>query len=60
VLVDGAAGAVGISTVQLARERGANVIGTASAVNHDYEQIAEAHRLSEGGHVRGKLVLLVD
>jgi NADPH:quinone reductase-like Zn-dependent oxidoreductase len=24
------------------------------------EQIAEAHRLSEGGHVRGKLVLLVD
>jgi NADPH:quinone reductase-like Zn-dependent oxidoreductase len=163
VLVNGAAGAVGISTVQLARERGAKVIGTASAVNHDYlrsfgaepttygdglvqrvrelapdgvdraiddagggalpamvelaggpehvltiadyqgsqetgvamtggaaskrawyalgeigasidagrfslpvartfplEQIAEAHRLSEGGHVRGKLVLLVD
>jgi NADPH:quinone reductase-like Zn-dependent oxidoreductase len=163
VLVNGAAGAVGISTVQLARERGANVIGTASAANHDYlrsfgaeattygdglvgrvreiapdgvdraiddagggalpalvelaggpehvvtiadyqgaeetgvpvtggagserawyalakvgglidagrfslpvaqtfplEQIAEAHRLSEGGHVRGKLVLLVD
>jgi NADPH:quinone reductase-like Zn-dependent oxidoreductase len=36
VLVNGAAGAVGISTVQLARERGANVIGTASAANHDY------------------------
>jgi len=163
VLVNGAAGAVGISTVQLARERGAKVIGTASAANHDYlrsfgaepttygdglvervrelapdgvdraiddagggalpalvalaggpehvvtiadyqgaqetgvamtggpdskrawyalrevgdlieagrfslplaqtfplEEIAEAHRLSEGGHVRGKLVLLVD
>lgn len=163
VLVNGAAGAVGIGTVQLARERGAKVIGTASAANHDYlrsfgaeattygdglvqrvrdlapdgvdraiddagggalpalveltgspervvtiadyqgaqetgvtmtggpdskrawyaldeigelieagrfslpvaqtfplEQIAEAHRLSEGGHVRGKLVLLVD
>jgi len=163
VLINGAAGAVGISTVQLARERGARVIGTASAANHDYlrsfgaepttygdglvervralapdgvdraiddagggalpalvelaggpehvvtiadhqgsqetgvamtggpdskrawyalrevgelieagrfslpvaqtfplEQIAEAHRLSEGGHVRGKLVLLVD
>jgi NADPH:quinone reductase-like Zn-dependent oxidoreductase len=164
VLVNGAAGAVGISTVQLARERGATrVIGTASAANDDYlrsfgaeptrygdglvarvralapegvdraiddagggalpalvelaggpehvvtiadyqgaqetgvtmtggagskrawyalgevgglieagrfslpvaqtfalEQIAEAHRLSEGGHVRGKLVLLVD
>jgi len=163
LLVNGAAGAVGISTVQLARERGAKVIGTASLANHDYlrsfgaeattygeglvervrelapdgvdraiddagggalpalvdlaggpehvvtiadyqgaqetgvrmtggasskrawyaldevgglieagrfslpvaqtfplEQIAEAHRLSEGGHVRGKLVLLVD
>jgi NADPH:quinone reductase-like Zn-dependent oxidoreductase len=36
VLVNGAAGAVGISTVQLARERGANVIGTASPANHDY------------------------
>jgi len=36
VLVNGAAGAVGISTVQLARERGAKVIGTASAANHDY------------------------
>jgi NADPH:quinone reductase-like Zn-dependent oxidoreductase len=36
LLVNGAAGAVGISTVQLARERGAKVIGTASSVNHDY------------------------
>jgi NADPH:quinone reductase-like Zn-dependent oxidoreductase len=37
VLVNGAAGAVGISTVQLARERGAaRVIGTASGANHDY------------------------
>lgn len=36
VLVNGAAGAVGISTVQLARERGAKVIGTASVANHDY------------------------
>jgi NADPH:quinone reductase and related Zn-dependent oxidoreductases len=36
VLVNGAAGAVGIGLVQLARERGATVIGTASAVNHDY------------------------
>ena len=24
------------------------------------EEIAEAHRTSEGGHVRGKLVLVVD
>jgi NADPH:quinone reductase-like Zn-dependent oxidoreductase len=36
VLVNGAAGAVGIATVQLARERGASVIGTASEANHDY------------------------
>jgi NADPH:quinone reductase-like Zn-dependent oxidoreductase len=36
VLVNGAAGAVGIATVQLARERGARVIGTASEGNHDY------------------------
>jgi NADPH:quinone reductase-like Zn-dependent oxidoreductase len=36
VVINGAAGAVGISTVQLARERGAKVIGTASSANHDY------------------------
>lgn len=36
LLVNGAAGAVGISVVQLARERGARVIGTASPANHDY------------------------
>jgi NADPH:quinone reductase-like Zn-dependent oxidoreductase len=36
VLVNGAAGAVGISTVQLARVRGAKVIGTASKANHGY------------------------
>ncbi len=36
VLINGAAGAVGIATVQLARERGARVIGTASPGNHEY------------------------
>jgi NADPH:quinone reductase-like Zn-dependent oxidoreductase len=36
VLVNGAAGAVGIATVQLARGRGARVIGTASPGNHEY------------------------
>lgn len=36
VLVNGAAGGVGIATVQLARERGARVIGTASPGNHEY------------------------
>ncbi|HEY4825384.1 MAG TPA: NADP-dependent oxidoreductase [Solirubrobacteraceae bacterium] len=36
VLINGAAGAVGSSAVQIARERGARVIGTASPNNHDY------------------------
>lgn len=36
LLVNGAAGAVGSSAVQLARRRGARVIGTASPGNHDY------------------------
>ena len=36
VLINGAAGAVGSSAVQIARERGARVIGTASPGNHDY------------------------
>jgi NADPH:quinone reductase-like Zn-dependent oxidoreductase len=36
LLVNGAAGAVGSSAVQLARLRGARVIGTASANNHEY------------------------
>jgi NADPH:quinone reductase-like Zn-dependent oxidoreductase len=36
LLINGAAGAVGSSAVQLARARGARVIGTASPGNHDY------------------------
>jgi NADPH:quinone reductase-like Zn-dependent oxidoreductase len=36
LLINGAAGAVGSSAVQLARLRGARVIGTASPANHDY------------------------
>lgn len=36
LLVNGAAGAVGTSAVQLARLRGARVIGTASPNNHEY------------------------
>ena len=50
VLINGAAGAVGIATVQLARERGARVIGTASPRNHDYLRSfgAEATTYGEG------------
>jgi NADPH:quinone reductase-like Zn-dependent oxidoreductase len=36
IVVNGAAGAVGTAAVQLARVRGARVIGTASARNHDF------------------------
>jgi NADPH:quinone reductase-like Zn-dependent oxidoreductase len=36
VLINGASGSVGLAAVQLARERGARVIGTASATNQDY------------------------
>ena len=36
VLINGASGSVGIAAVQLARSRGARVIGTASESNHDY------------------------
>ena len=36
VLINGAAGGVGTAAVQIARNRGARVIGTASEANHDY------------------------
>ncbi len=36
VLVNGAAGGVGIAAVQFARARGARVIGTASEANHEF------------------------
>ena len=36
VLINGAAGGVGTAAVQIARARGARVIGTASENNHDY------------------------
>ncbi len=36
VVVNGAAGAVGTAAVQIARARGARVLGTASPANHDY------------------------
>ena len=50
VLVQGAAGGVGVFAVQLARAKGAHVIGTASANNHDFlrslgvETVVDYHR----------------
>jgi NADPH:quinone reductase-like Zn-dependent oxidoreductase len=50
VLVNGAAGAVGSAAVQIARARGARVIGTASPNNHEYLRSlgAEATTYGEG------------
>jgi NADPH:quinone reductase-like Zn-dependent oxidoreductase len=36
LVINGASGSVGVATIQFARERGARVIGTASAPNQDY------------------------
>jgi NADPH:quinone reductase-like Zn-dependent oxidoreductase len=36
LVIDGAAGGVGVAAVQLARARGARVIGTAGERNHDF------------------------
>jgi len=36
VLINGASGSVGVAAIQFARERGARVIGTASAANAEY------------------------
>lgn len=43
LLVHGAAGGVGSAAVQVAVARGARVIGTASAANHDYLRSLGAH-----------------
>ncbi|HEX4011738.1 MAG TPA: NADP-dependent oxidoreductase [Solirubrobacteraceae bacterium] len=50
LVINGAAGAVGVAAVQLARARGAHAIGTASPANHDYLQAfgAEATAYGDG------------
>ena len=48
VLVQGAAGAVGTVAVQLAAARGATVIGTASAHNHDFLRTLGAEPVTYG------------
>ncbi|MDR7081890.1 enoyl reductase [Arthrobacter ginsengisoli] len=66
VLVHGAAGGVGSACVQIARDLGARVIGTASAQNHDFlrglgvEPVAYGEGLEE--HVRslGGVTAVVD
>ena len=48
VLVDGASGGVGSAAVQIARQRGARVIGTASEPNHDYVRSLGAEVVTYG------------
>ncbi|MFF1920148.1 NADP-dependent oxidoreductase [Streptomyces sp. NPDC058221] len=48
LLLHGAAGAVGSAAVQLATARGATVIGTASAANHDYLRVIGATPVAYG------------
>ncbi|MGV1009693.1 MAG: NADP-dependent oxidoreductase [Dermatophilaceae bacterium] len=48
VLVHGAAGGVGSLAVQLAAQRGARVIGTASPANHDYLRALGAEPVAYG------------
>jgi NADPH:quinone reductase-like Zn-dependent oxidoreductase len=48
VLINAAAGGVGTVAVQLARARGATVIGTASAANHEYLRSLGATPISYG------------
>lgn len=55
VLINGAAGAVGSSAVQLARERGARVIGTASPNNHDYLRSLGAEPTTYGEGLVGRV-----
>jgi NADPH:quinone reductase-like Zn-dependent oxidoreductase len=48
LLVHGAAGSVGTAAVQIARSRGARVIGTARADNHDYLRTLGAEPVEYG------------
>ena len=55
VLVDGASGGVGAVAVQLAKARGATVIGTASERNADYLRELGAIPIAYGGGLRERL-----
>ena len=55
VLVSGAAGGVGSAAVQIARERGAKVIGTASERNQDYLRSLGAIPTTYGDGLTGRV-----
>jgi len=66
VLIHGAAGGVGTAAVQIARDLGARVIGTASEQNHDYlrklgaEPVAYGEGLVERVRSLGSITAVVD
>jgi len=66
VLIHGAAGGVGSASVQIARDLGARVIGTASEQNHDYlrglgaEPVAYGEGLVERVRALGSITAVVD
>ncbi|ALV41051.1 oxidoreductase [Pseudarthrobacter sulfonivorans] len=66
VLIHGAAGGVGSASVQIARDLGARVIGTASEQNHDYlrglgaEPVAYGEGLVERVRSLGSITAVVD
>ena len=55
VLINGASGSVGGAAVQLAVDRGARVIGTASPANHDYLHRLGAEPVSYGTGLVGRV-----
>lgn len=60
VVIDGAAGGVGTSAVQLAVSRGYTVVGTASEANHDYLRELGAIPTTYGAGLADRVHALVD
>ena len=55
LLINGASGSVGSAAVQLAVVRGARVIGTSSAANHDYLRLLGAEPVTYGEGLAGRV-----
>jgi NADPH:quinone reductase-like Zn-dependent oxidoreductase len=55
LLINGAAGGIGSTAVQLAVARGARVIGTASTANHDYLRFLGAEPVAYGEGMAGRV-----
>jgi NADPH:quinone reductase-like Zn-dependent oxidoreductase len=58
IVINGAAGGVGTAAVQLARARGARVIGTASEANHEFLRALGADPTTYGDGLAGRVAEL--